>query len=144
MLIPFRWSIRATSALVSFIAASGPSRVVGQSPTAQPRELPTAPVAVLPVALYTAQANLQESSDSIKAALATEVLLGRLRELLGEQLISAGRAAAVATSPQARARSGDQPCNVIVACARLVGSTLHAPWAVMAKVSKINSGRRLP
>ena len=101
--------------------------------------MPTARVAVLPVALYTAQANLQESSDSIKAALATEVLLARLRELLGEQLIPADRAAAAATSPQARARSGDQPCNVIVACARLVGSTLHAPWAVMAKVSKTSN-----
>jgi hypothetical protein len=88
------------------------------------------------VALYTAQANAQERSDSTKAALATEMLLGRVRELLGEQLISADRAAAVATSAQARAKSGDQPCNVIVACARLVGSTLHAPWAVMARSAR--------
>jgi hypothetical protein len=96
-------------------------------------------VAVLPVALYTAQANVQEASDSTKAALATEVLLARLQELLGEQLMPADRVAAVAASPEARARSGDQSCNVIVACARLVGDSLHAPWAVMAKVSKTSN-----
>jgi hypothetical protein len=112
---------------------------VGQTDTARPRELPTAPVAVLPVALYTAQANVQEASDSTKAALATEVLLARLQELLGEQLMPADRVAAVAASPEARARSGEQPCNVIVACARLVGDSLHAPWVAMAKVSKTSN-----
>jgi hypothetical protein len=96
-------------------------------------------VAVLPVALYTAQANLQEPSDSTKAALATEVLLARLQELLGKQLIPPDQGTTIAASPEARARSGDQPCNVIVAWVRLVGDTLHAPWVVMAKVSKTSN-----
>src|SRR6185295_15176477 len=116
-----------------------PRAVAGQTATSQPRELPTAPVAVLPVALYTAQANLQEPSDSSKAALATEVLLPRLQELLGKQLIPADRVTAVAASSEARVRSGNQPCTVIVACARLVGEKLHAPWVVMAKVSKTSN-----
>lgn len=125
--------------LVLFTAVLAPRTAAGQSGTARPRELPTAPVAVLPVALYTAQANVQEASDSTKAALATEVLLARLQELLGKQLMPADRVAAVAASPEARALSGDQSCNVIVACARLVGATLHAPWVVMAKVSKTSN-----
>ena len=54
-------------------------------------------------------------------------------------MLPSDRVAAVAASPEARALSGDQPCDVIVACARLVGSTLHAPWAVMAKVSKTSN-----
>jgi hypothetical protein len=116
-----------------------PPAVAGQSRTTGPRELPTAPVAVLPVALYTAQANLQEISDSGKSGLATDVLRTRLQELLGKQLLAADSVAAVAASPAARARSGDQSCSVIVACARLVGEALHAPWVVMAKVSKTSN-----
>ncbi len=122
-----------------FAATGVPRTVAGQTGTPHPLELPTAPVAVLPVALYTAQANLQEPSDSTKAALATEVLLARLHDLLGKQLIPADRVTAVAVSPEARARSGDQACNVIVACARMVGDTLRAPWVVMAKVSKTSN-----
>lgn len=125
--------------LVLFAAIGVPRTVAGQTGTPYPRELPTAPVAVLPVALYTAQANLQEPSDSTKAALATEVLLARLHNLLGKQLIPADQVTAVAVSPEARARSGDQACNVIVACARMVGDALRAPWVVMAKVSKTSN-----
>jgi hypothetical protein len=113
--------------------------VAGQAEGVRPLEAPTALVAALPVALYTAQANLREPSDSTKSALGTEVLRSRLGELLGNQLISADRVAAIAGSPEARARSGDQACNVIVACARLVGDSLHAPWVVMAKISKTSN-----
>lgn len=112
---------------------------MGQSPGHGPLEPPDAPVVLLPVALYTAQANVQEPSDSTKSGLAAQVLTERLGELLGQQLLPSDRVAAVAASPEARAVSGDQPCRVIVACARLVGNTLHAPWAVMAKVSKTSN-----
>jgi len=91
------------------------------------------------VALYTAQANLQEASDSSKSGLATEALLGRLGEQLGRQLLAADRVVAVAGSPEARGLSGDQPCNVIVACARFVGKSVGARWVVMAKVSKTSN-----
>ncbi len=94
--------------LALFTAVRVPRAVAGQAGTARPRELPTAPVAALPVALYTAQANIQEPSDWTKAALATEVLLARLQEFLGERLIPHDRVAAAAASPEARARSGDQ------------------------------------
>lgn len=125
--------------IVLLIATSRASAAAGQSSLHQPLESPTASVVLLPVALYTAQANMQELSDSTKSGLATKVLHDRLGELLGEQLVPEARVAAVATSPEARARSGDQPCNVIVGCARLVGNTLHARWAVMAKVSKTSN-----
>jgi hypothetical protein len=110
-----------------------------ESVRSRPLESPSAPVAALPVALYTAQANLQEASDSSKSGLATEVLVSRLSEQLGQQLLPAGRVAAVAGSPEARGLSGDQSCNVIVACARSVGKSVGARWVVMAKVSKTSN-----
>jgi hypothetical protein len=108
--------------------------------TASPaREAPSALVAVLPVALYNAQANLQEASDAAQAALSSEILTGKLQELLGGQMIAAERVAAAAASPAAQATTGKQACNVIVACARQVGKMVGAPWVVMAKVSKTSN-----
>ena len=100
---------------------------------------PTARVVVLPVALYNAQANVQEASDSSRAVLATEVLTAKLQELLGDQLIMGQRVAAAAASPKAQATTGKQPCNVIVSCARQVANSLNAPWVVIAKVSKTSN-----
>ena len=125
--------------IASVLTLTLPPIAVGQTAYAGHLEPPTAPVAALPVALYTAQANLQEASDSSKSGLATEILLGRLGEQLGPQLLPAGQVAAAAASPEARALSGDQPCNVIVACARLAGKTTGARWVVMAKVSKTSN-----
>jgi hypothetical protein len=122
--------------LLAALCSRGAAAQGGQDP---PRELPGAMVVALPVALYTAQANLQEATDSTKAILATQVLEEGLRELLDEQLVTGPRVAMAAESVEARARSGDQPCNVIVACARLVGARLQAPWVVMAKVSKTSN-----
>jgi hypothetical protein len=104
-----------------------------------PKAEPTAKVVVLPVALYNAQANVQEASDSARAVLSTEVLTGKLQELLGRQLLSKDQASAAALSPEARATTGNQPCNVIVACARHVANSLQAPWVVIAKVSKTSN-----
>jgi Protein of unknown function (DUF2380) len=125
--------------LLSALAPTFPGTAAAQTASARPLEPPSAPVVALPVALYTAQANLQEASDSSKSSLATEVLLSRLAAQLGPQLLPADRVGAVAASPEARALSGDQPCNVIVACARLVGKSVGARWAVMAKVSKTSN-----
>ena len=100
---------------------------------------PSAKVVVLPVALYNAQANLQESSDTSRARLSTEVLTGKLEELLGEQLIPRRQVSAAASSAKARATTGNQPCNVIVSCARQVANSLQAPWVVIAKVSKTSN-----
>jgi hypothetical protein len=96
-------------------------------------------VIVLPVALYNAQANVQETSDSSQASLSTEVLTGKLQELLGKQLVGGGQVDSAAAAPAAQTTTGGQPCNVIVACAREVGKILGAPWAVMAKVSKTSN-----
>ena len=100
---------------------------------------PTAPVVVFPVALYNAQANVQEASDSARATLSTQVLTGKLEELLGPQLLSGPKVASAESSAQARATTGNQPCNVIVACARQVANSLQAPWVVIAKVSKTSN-----
>lgn len=98
-----------------------------------------AKVVVLPVALYNLQANVQEASDSSQAVLSTEVLTGKLQELLGPQLLAGKQVALVAASPKALATTGKQPCNVIVACARAVADSLKAPWVVIAKVSKTSN-----
>jgi hypothetical protein len=100
---------------------------------------PSAKVVVLPVALYNAQANVQEPLDTSRARLSTEVLTGKLEELLGEQLIPRQQVSAAASSAKARATTGNQPCNVIVSCARQVANSLQAPWVVIAKVSKTSN-----
>lgn len=104
-----------------------------------PKEPSSASVVVLPVALYNAQANVQEASDASQAELASQVLTRKLQELLGKQVIAGERVSTVAASPDAVATSGHQACNVIVACARQVAKEVGAPWAVMAKVSKTSN-----
>ena len=129
-----------TAALMALVAVTMSSGVASaQNGDGPPRAAPDARVALLPVALYNAQANLQEASDSAQAVLSTEVLTGKLRELLGDQLLAGRRVAAVASSPRAQATTGKQPCNVIVACAREVADSLEAPWVVIAKVSKTSN-----
>ena len=103
------------------------------------REAPSAPVAVFPVALYNAQANVQEASDTSQAELSSQVLTATLREQLGGQLIAGERVAVAEGSPAALAAAAKQPCNVIVSCVRQVGKALGVPWVVMAKVSKTSN-----
>jgi hypothetical protein len=107
--------------------------------TSGPKAAPTAKVVVLPVALYNAQANVQEPSDTARATLSSQVLTGKLQELLGEQIVPQQQVTAAASSAKARATTGNQPCNVIVACARQVANSLKAPWVVIAKVSKTSN-----
>lgn len=95
-----------------------------------PLETPDAPVAVLPVALYNAQANVQEDTDSAKAVLSTEVLSGKLGELLPGQIAGGTAEAAAARGPN---------CNAVVACARDVAREAGARWVVLAKVSKTSN-----
>ena len=131
---------RALTASLALLAAVFiPRESPAQTTSTVPRMPPTARVVVLPVALYNAQANVQERSDTSQAALSTEVLTGKLQELLGSQLLAGPRVAAVAASPKAQATTGKQSCNVIVACARTVADSLNAPWVVMAKVSKTSN-----
>jgi hypothetical protein len=134
----FEWQAAAALAVLSL---TGAAHGLAQSAplTSAPRAAPGAPVVLLPVALYNAQANLQEVSDSANAGLSTEVLTGKLRELLEEQLLSGARIDSVARSSEARAVTGNQPCNVIVACARKVAQLVQAPWVVMGKVSKTSN-----
>ena len=129
--------LRAFLALLATVLIS--RGAPAQTHTSSAREAPSAKVVVFPVALYNAQANVQESSDSSRAALSTEVLTGKLQELLGPQLLAGDSVARVAASPKALATTGKQPCNVIVACARAVADSLNAPWVVIAKVSKTSN-----
>jgi Protein of unknown function (DUF2380) len=118
-----------------------PAAAVAQTDEAKvlPKESPSVAVVVLPVALYNAQANVQEASDASQAELASQVLTGKLQELLGKQVIAGERVTTAAASPDAVATSGHQACNVIVACARQVAKEVGAPWVVMAKVSKTSN-----
>ena len=96
-------------------------------------------VAMLNISLYNERANIKESTDSVKAALATDRLRDTLSRLPGLRLIDAARTAAAATSAPALSAAAGQPCNVIVACARAVGKALGAQWVVMGKVSKTSN-----
>jgi hypothetical protein len=122
--------------LLAVAPARGPA--LAQSPAVSSPLRPGA-VAALDVALYTAGANLQEASDTGRAALATSVLRGKLAELLGPALADSAAVARRASDPRIRQIAGDQACYVIVACARAVGRDLSADWVVMAKVSKTSN-----
>ncbi len=120
------WAI----ALMLCLAATS---VAAQDARGAVMEPPTAPVAVLPVALYTGQANVQEATDTAMAALADSILTRKLAELLGDQLIPPPQTAAAAVA------RGDASCNAVVACARAVAQSAGARWVVMAKVSKTSN-----
>jgi len=130
---------RALPPFLALLAVLPVRDASAQTNATSPREAPSAKVVVLPVALYNAQANVQEASDSSQSALSTQVLTGKLQEMLGDQLLAGARVGAVASSPKALTTTGNQPCNVIVACARTVADSLKAPWVVMAKVSKTSN-----
>ncbi|MGH7525358.1 MAG: DUF2380 domain-containing protein [Gemmatimonadales bacterium] len=103
------------------------------------REKADARVAAFEVALYTAQANLQEASDSAKADVATSVLQTKLAELLPGQLVDPAAIRSAIRPPGSLPGAQRQPCNVIVACARAVAGATGARWVVMAKVSKTSN-----
>jgi hypothetical protein len=130
----FRTLLAGATSLIAFVGS-----VAGQSADPTPLEPPTARVAELDVALYNAQANVQEPTDSAKAALATEVLHSTLARLLEDQLADSAQVARAIRTPAARAAAGGSPCNVIVACARAVAREVRAPWVVLAKVSKTSN-----
>ena len=96
-------------------------------------------VAMLNVSLYNERANIKESTDSAKAALATDKLRDTLSRLAGVRLIDAARTAAAETFAPSLSAAAGEPCNVIVACARAVGKALGARWVVMGKVSKTSN-----
>jgi Protein of unknown function (DUF2380) len=116
-----------------------PSLLAAQGSQSPAPESPTAPVAVLTAALYNDQANLKESSDSLQASLATEVIRARLHEDLGDQLTSYAIIDSLTDSPEASRIAGGVPCQVRVACARAVASRAGARWVVMTKVSKTSN-----
>jgi hypothetical protein len=126
--------------LLYIVLVSGGLRPAwAQSAGAIPREPPDARVAALEVALYNAQANVQERTDAEKAALATRVLHATLAKLLPGQLADSGAVRAAAGSKPAVALASGQACNVVVACARAVAGSVDAPWVVLAKVSKTSN-----
>ena len=124
----------ATLFLLSACQACRTSAAAQQPPARHP-----ATVALFPVALYNAQANLPEPTDSAKAALATEVLRARLAELLGDRLLDSLAVRKASGAAEAVAAAGGRPCNVVLACARAAGRTAGARWVVTAKVSKTSN-----
>jgi hypothetical protein len=96
-------------------------------------------VAMLNMAMYNERANIKESTDSVKAVIATEKLRDTLARFPGIQLVDSIRVAAAEASPLALSVAGGKPCNVIVACARAVGKALGVQWVVMGTVSKTSN-----
>jgi hypothetical protein len=131
--------VRRTLAIALLGAALNSGAASAQTTSQATRAAPTAPLVVFPVALYNAQANVQEASDSSQAVLSTEILTGKLQELLGKQVIAGQQVVAAASTAPARAVTGNHSCNVIVACARHVANSMGAPWVVIAKVSKTSN-----
>jgi hypothetical protein len=128
--------LRAVAApLLALIAAGSLEAQVSAQAVLEP---PSAKVAALDAALYNAQANLKEATDSAKAAVASTVLHQTLGRLLGGQMAdSAGVAAAVRSAEAVFA--GGQSCNVVLACARAAAKAVGARWVVLAKVSKTSN-----
>jgi hypothetical protein len=132
--------MRLRALLISVILLGAALRPAGaQGALTAPAEPAGARLAALDVALYNAQANVQEPSDTAKAILATEVLHVTLRRLLPAQTADSGAVRTAARSDSAMAITGGRPCNVIVACARWVAGEVRAPWVVLAKVSKTSN-----
>jgi hypothetical protein len=129
-----RWSFP----MLLYLTTAGVAPLRAQMALRAPLEPPDAPVAALHVALYNAQANVQEAADSAKAALASTVLHATLARLLSQQLADT-TALRVAAAAAARRTAGDQACNVIVACARAAAEAIGARWVVLAKVSKTSN-----
>jgi hypothetical protein len=125
--------------MVCTMLVGGTARPGWAQAGAIPPESPTARLAALDVALYNAQANVQEPSDTAKAALATEVLHATLAKLLPGQLADTTAVRAAADAEPAIAAAGGQACNVVLACARAVAEAVDAPWVVLAKVSKTSN-----
>ena len=117
----------------AFALCLAASPVTAQDAPTAALDAPTAPVAVLPVVLYTEQANVQEATDTGMAALADSVLAGKLTELLGAQLVPPARCAAAVVARH------DATCSAVVACARAVARTVGARWVVLVKVSKTSN-----
>jgi uncharacterized protein DUF2380 len=120
-------------------ALPGQAQAATSHPVPAPLQPPDARVAVMGAALYNAQANLQEPTDARKAALADSVLRATLARLLPGQLADTAGLRAAAGADSLRALSGDQRCDVIVACARAAARAAGARWVVMAKVSKTSN-----
>jgi hypothetical protein len=125
--------------LCTLLIGGGIASAGAQNGGSTPLEPPGARIAALDVALYNAQANVQEPTDADKAVLATRVLHSTLGKLLPGQLAGSGAVRAAVDSGPIAALAGGQPCNVVVACARAVAETVDAPWVVLAKVSKTSN-----
>ena len=122
-----------------FLPAPLQAQTNGAEPSATPLEPPDAKVAALEVALYNAQANVIETSDTARAVLGTRVLDSTLSDRLGPQLVAPEAVRAAARDDSARTITGGLPCNVIVACARYAAGKSGARWVVLAKVSKTSN-----
>jgi hypothetical protein len=134
MSVPHRLRAVATALLLCL-----PSLVPAQDHVLPGPEPATAPVAVLAAALYNDQANLKEPSDSDQAMVATEVLRHRLRESLGEQVLSYSLIDSLTAAPEAVRAGGGVPCQVRVDCALAIAARAEARWVVMCKVSKTSN-----
>jgi hypothetical protein len=123
--------VRLLLTLACTLAVAAPATAGAQGGALRaPLEQAGAPVAVLHVALYNAGANVQEPTDSARAALSTDVLATRLGQLLPGQIVEGAAERARREGPQ---------CNAVVSCARQVAADAGAKWVVLAKVSKTSN-----
>jgi hypothetical protein len=124
-----RWLTVGAAALT--IAVSGVGAQSGSTSTKPPVK-----VVMLNLAFYGKRANDLMPNDSAMAMTATRVMRAGLTNKPGITFVDSATVATTASGPKAMALVQDVPCNVVVACAREVGTELGADWVVMGKISK--------
>jgi hypothetical protein len=125
--------------LMAALVLTLPAGLAAQAPDRRPLEPPTAPVAVLPTALYNDQANLRESTDAAQARLGQITLRDRLHSILGDQLRPYALSDSLARSAQFAKVAGGVACEVRVACALAVARAANAQWVILSKISKTSN-----
>jgi uncharacterized protein DUF2380 len=126
--------MRVTTALLALAVVA--HRVNGQGSDSAKTAHPSSSVALFDIVLANDRPGAPDPNDSAKAVLATQKLRESLANAPGVRLIDSARVAAAESSPEAKAASLGKPCNLIAACAQVVGRKVGAQWAVTGTLGK--------
>jgi len=146
--VPHAATMRLTMGFLAFAVVGHPVKGQGTDSAKAAHPSNSASVVLFDVVLANDRATPPDPSDSAKVVLATQ----KLRESLvnsGVRLVDSAAAAAAQASPEAKEASLGRPCDLIAACAQVVGRKVGAQWAVtgtLGKSSNVNwafSGRLL-
>lgn len=135
--------MRVTIALLALSVVGHAMKGQGTDSARLARPSSSAGVVLFDIVLANDRANVPDPNDSAKAVLATQKLRESLANAPGVRLVDSASVAAAELSPEAKEASLGRPCNLIAACAQVVGRKLGAQWAVtgtLSKASNVNWG----